>query len=56
MSKQLRPSNSPIFIPKEARPGPADYTTVQLHTSADRPLTGKKYFGNASTFSRARKD
>lgn len=56
MSKQVRPSNSPICKLKEQRPGPADYTSYQIHTSADRPLTSKKSFGVAQTFSRARKD
>ena len=44
MNKEIREASSPVSRAKQARPGPADYSTIEVKTPQDRPLTASKSF------------
>jgi hypothetical protein len=53
MNREVREAVSPISRQKEPRPGPADYSTIQVKTPQDRPLTTSKSFVAVDTFPKA---
>ena len=53
--KEKRESCSPVVATRYPRPGPADYQSLEVKTSTERPLSAQKSFGQ-ETFNRAKKE